>query len=52
MRYHVRKGDSLSTIAHKFKVAINDVRQWNQIKGNLIKPGQKLTLYIDVKNQT
>lgn len=47
--YRVRKGDSLYVIAKRFKVTINKVVKWNRLnKKRYLKPGQKLTLYIDI----
>lgn len=43
--YRVRRGDSLSRIAGKFKVSINDLIAWNALDpGEYLQPGQKLTL--------
>ena len=39
MVYQVRRGDSISSIAARFQVAINDVMRWNQLdKGDYLKP--------------
>ena len=46
MRYRVRKGDSLYTIARRFQVSVPDLKRWNQV-GRYIRPGEKLTLFID-----
>ncbi|MBF8999401.1 MULTISPECIES: LysM peptidoglycan-binding domain-containing protein [Vibrio] len=47
--YHVRSGDSLSTIAQRFKVKTNDIIQWNDLANEkYLQPGQKLKLYVDV----
>lgn len=41
--YHrVRSGETLWTIANKYDVSVSDLRRWNNIKGNRIKPKQKL----------
>ena len=50
--YRVRKGDSLSRIAQRFKVKIADLRRWNRLPGKYLQPGQKLKLYIDITEQT
>jgi membrane-bound lytic murein transglycosylase D len=45
----VRKGDSLSAIADKFKVRVADIREWNNVDPSRhLKPGQNLTLFVDV----
>jgi len=46
--YVVRRGDSLSTIANKFRVRLADLLGWNNLtKRSVIKPGQRLVMYID-----
>lgn len=46
--YVVRRGDSLSTIADKFRVRLTDLLGWNNLtKRSVIKPGQRLVMYID-----
>lgn len=53
LQYRVRKGDSLALIARKFRVTINNLRNWNSLpKGKYLQPGQRLTLYIDVTRQS
>ncbi len=49
VRYRVRKGDSLYTIARRFQVKITDLKRWNQV-GRYIHPGQRLTVFIDPDN--
>ncbi|MGL5107740.1 MAG: LysM peptidoglycan-binding domain-containing protein, partial [Vibrio ordalii] len=47
--YQVRSGDTLSTIANKFKVKSLDIVKWNELANQkYLKPGQKLKLYVDV----
>jgi membrane-bound lytic murein transglycosylase D len=53
LRYTVRNGDSLYVIASKFRVTINEIARWNNIdKNNILRPGQKLTMYVDVTRQS
>ncbi len=42
--YTVKKGDFLIKIAKKFKISINNLRRYNNIKGNKIYTGQKLKI--------
>ena len=43
--YKVRRGDTLGEIASRHGVSINDLRQWNGIRGSRIRTGQRLTIY-------
>ena len=43
--YVVKKGDCLSTIASRYGVGVNDIKRWNSLQGNLVRVGQKLTIY-------
>jgi membrane-bound lytic murein transglycosylase D len=48
MTYVVRRGDTLSTIAEKFKIRLGDLLNWNNISSrSLIRAGQRLVMYID-----
>lgn len=41
--YIVKKGDTLTSIAKKYKTTINQLVKWNNIKNpNVIEVGQKL----------
>jgi membrane-bound lytic murein transglycosylase D len=42
--YRVRNGDTLWSIAQKFKVSLNQIKQWNNLKTNLIHPGVQLVV--------
>jgi membrane-bound lytic murein transglycosylase D len=46
-RYEVRRGDSLSSIAEKFQITVNDLMRWNSLGHNRLKPGQTLTVKLD-----
>lgn len=47
--YTVRSGDSLSRIASRFNVSVQNIEAWNDLdKNNILKPGQRLTLHVDV----
>jgi membrane-bound lytic murein transglycosylase D len=53
LRYTVRQGDSLYLIANRFRVSINDIARWNNLdKSKILRPGQKLTMYVDVTRQS
>lgn len=42
--YIVQKGDNLLTIAKKFNVKVEDLKEWNQLNDGNIKLGSKLSL--------
>jgi membrane-bound lytic murein transglycosylase D len=44
--YQVKYGDVLGLIAQRYHVRIDDLRRWNNLRSNLIKTGQKLTIWI------
>ena len=44
-KYKVKRGDSISEIAEKFGVSINQIRKWNKISGNKLIAGKTLKIY-------
>ena len=42
--HKVRKGDTLSEIAQQYGVSVGDIKRENQLKGDLIRIGQTLTI--------
>jgi len=45
VRYSVRPGDALSIIARRYGVQVSQIKTWNNLKGNTIRIGQRLTVY-------
>lgn len=43
--YTVESGDTLSKIANAESVTVEQLRQWNDIDGNMIHPGQELVIH-------
>ena len=43
--YRVQSGDYLGKIASKYKVTVNQIKRWNNLKSNDIRVGQRLTIY-------
>jgi membrane-bound lytic murein transglycosylase D len=44
--YTVRNGDSLWSISQKFPgVSVENLKKWNDISGNKLKPGMKLKVH-------
>ena len=53
LNYTVRNGDSLYLIAERFRVSITQLVRWNNIdKSQILRPGQRLTMYVDVTRQS
>jgi membrane-bound lytic murein transglycosylase D len=51
--YKVKSGDSLSKIANRYSVTVNQIREWNKLgASNFIHPGQKLKITISVVNSS
>ena len=44
--YKVRSGDNLGFISEWYGVGLSSLRYWNNIYGNTIRSGQKLTVYV------
>ncbi len=42
--YQVKNGDSLWTISRRFNTSPGDIKKWNNLKTNLIHPGNRLKL--------
>jgi peptidoglycan lytic transglycosylase D len=43
--YRVKQGDTLFSIARLYKTTVASLKNWNGIRGNAIKPGQRLTIF-------
>ncbi|MDE0758213.1 MAG: LysM peptidoglycan-binding domain-containing protein, partial [Pseudomonadales bacterium] len=50
IHYKIREGDSLARIASKFRVSVDNIRNWNEGIRNraYIHPGDKITIIVDV----
>lgn len=45
--YTVKDGDNLGFIAEWYHVGLSDLRYWNDIYGNTIRVGQRLSVFVD-----
>jgi membrane-bound lytic murein transglycosylase D len=46
--YVVRRGDTLSRIADRFRVRVQDLVGWNNLRSaHVLKPGQRLAMFVD-----
>jgi len=51
--YTVRSGDSLARISQRFRVSIHNLKRWNRLDDQkYLQPGQRITLYVDVRRQS
>jgi peptidoglycan lytic transglycosylase D len=50
VNYRVRRGESLSLIADKFNLSVNNIKRWNLElnQQKYIQPGDKITLFVNV----
>lgn len=45
IRYKVQSGDVLGKIAERHSVSVREIQDWNGLRGNTIRVGQRLTIY-------
>lgn len=44
--YHrIKRGESLSVIANKYNVTVNELKRWNRLRSETIAAGRQLTVY-------
>lgn len=48
--YTVKSGDNLGFIAEWYNVGLSDLRYWNNIRGNTIRVGQNIAVYVKKDN--
>ena len=44
--HRVRKGESLARIANRYHVSVQDLKVWNNLKSNMIVPGQPIRVMV------
>jgi membrane-bound lytic murein transglycosylase D len=42
----IQRGDTLYDIARRYKTTANQLRQWNGLSGNLLRPGDTLLIFV------
>lgn len=42
--YRVKRGDNLGKLSKKFNCSVRDLRSWNNLKGSMLRVGQRLTI--------
>ncbi len=45
IRYRVRRGDTVPSVADDFEVPVAKLRKWNHLRGNALRPGRTLLIY-------
>lgn len=45
IKHTVKKGESLGSIAKKYGVTVSNLKKWNNLKSDVVRPGQKLTIH-------
>jgi len=45
LRHKVKRGETLGKIATHYRVTVQDLKAWNQLKNNTIMPGQHLDIH-------
>jgi membrane-bound lytic murein transglycosylase D len=48
-RYVLRRGDTLVTVADRFGVSVEELRRWNHLSSNVVRPGASLAVVEPVK---
>jgi membrane-bound lytic murein transglycosylase D len=46
VHYTVKSGDNLGFISSWYNVSVANLRSWNNIRGNIIRPGQRLVIHV------
>ncbi|MBN2571575.1 MAG: LysM peptidoglycan-binding domain-containing protein [Ignavibacteriales bacterium] len=49
IKHKIKKGESLETIATRYKVSIKDIKKWNNLKSNKIVSGKTLKIMTNKK---
>lgn len=42
--YRVKNGETLHSIARRFRISVKELKRWNNIKGKRVKPGYRLII--------
>ncbi|MCD6113514.1 MAG: LysM peptidoglycan-binding domain-containing protein [Bacteroidales bacterium] len=43
--HRVRRGENLGIIARRYHCSVRNLKSWNNLRSNLIRPGQKIVIY-------
>jgi peptidoglycan lytic transglycosylase D len=50
--YKVRSGDVLGSIALRYHARVTDIKRWNNLRGNTIRVGQRLNIWLKPSDAT
>ena len=45
IRHKIRQGETLGGIARKYRVSVNNLKKWNNLKNSNIRAGRYLKIY-------
>jgi membrane-bound lytic murein transglycosylase D len=45
--HRVRRGDTLFSIARRYDITVDELKEWNRLRGSTIQVGQRLTIFRD-----
>ncbi len=48
--YRIKKGENLNIIARKFETTVSEIKQWNNLKSDLVQVNQLITIYTKKTN--
>lgn len=48
--YVVQSGDNLGSIAGKYRVSVDDLKEWNSFRKKTLQIGQRITVYVPAKS--
>ncbi|MCX7954171.1 MAG: LysM peptidoglycan-binding domain-containing protein [Bacteroidales bacterium] len=44
--HRVKKGETIYSIAKRYGVKVSDIREWNNLKSNYLKPNKRIVIYV------
>jgi membrane-bound lytic murein transglycosylase D len=47
--HRIRRGDTLSTIAQRYRVSVRGIKAWNGLRSSRIRAGDRLVIYKDLR---
>lgn len=51
IKLKTNRNDSITSIAKKYKVSITDIKEWNKLQNEKLKPGQNIFLFVEKTSQ-